>query len=44
MMAERIAATLTPAFEELGRLDGDALADNRYEKFRKIGAYEEVSV
>lgn len=40
--ARRIQETLEPAFEQLRGLSGDALMDDRYNKFRKIGAYQEA--
>jgi len=39
---QRILETLTPAFAELKPLTGDALMENRYAKFRRIGAYTET--
>jgi acetyl-CoA carboxylase carboxyl transferase subunit alpha len=40
-MAQRILAVIDPAFQELKSLDVDRLMEQRYEKFRSIGAFNE---
>lgn len=42
LAGQRIRETLEPAFEELKVLDGDTLMNQRYDKFRRIGAYQEA--
>ncbi len=42
LTAQRITAVLEPAFAELKKLDKDALVEDRYAKFRKIGAFQEA--
>jgi acetyl-CoA carboxylase carboxyl transferase subunit alpha len=39
--AQNILETVEAAFTELKRLKPDELVTDRYEKFRKIGAYQE---
>jgi acetyl-CoA carboxylase carboxyl transferase subunit alpha len=41
VMGERICAMLENGLATLKTLDGEALIQNRYEKFRKMGAFEE---
>lgn len=42
LMGERIGDTLTRHLDALSKLNGEALVKDRYEKFRKIGAFEEL--
>ncbi len=39
--ARQVQAVLEPAFADLARLDGETLVAQRYEKFRRIGAFVE---
>lgn len=41
LAAQRIQATIEPVFAELKNMSGDALMDDRYARFRSIGAFVE---
>ncbi len=41
LSAQRIQAVLEPVFAELKGIPGDVLMEDRYQKFRKIGAFQE---
>jgi len=41
-IAASLKAVLVEAFGELGRVSPDRLVEQRYQKFRRIGVFEEV--